>query len=160
MFFSSPKSCPELKPRPAPVMIMQRTCGSPAACRTTFANSAVIVSFNEFSESGRLSVTVEIWSLVSTRSASYLAAMARLPRGLSAEPTRRRLPLVLPLFYTNIAGEIYFPRRFQSLAGEELHLGVEGWVWEILELLSVPALVACNGWCVASEFALVAVSNP
>jgi putative hemolysin len=34
---------------------------------------------------------------------------------------------------------------------------LQGWVWEILELLSVPALVALNGLFVAAEFSLVSV---
>jgi putative hemolysin len=43
------------------------------------------------------------------------------------------------------------------LQTEWLLLGANGWVWELLELLSVPALVALNGLFVAVEFALVAV---
>jgi len=38
-----------------------------------------------------------------------------------------------------------------------LLLAVDQWVWELLELLSVPALVVLNGLFVAAEFALVAV---
>ncbi len=41
------------------------------------------------------------------------------------------------------------------MQSEWLLLGANGWVWEILELLSVPALVALNGLFVAVEFALV-----
>ena len=36
-------------------------------------------------------------------------------------------------------------------------LAVSPWVWEVLGLLSVPALVALNGFFVASEFSLVAL---
>jgi CBS domain containing-hemolysin-like protein len=43
------------------------------------------------------------------------------------------------------------------LQSEWLLLGANGWVWELLELLSVPALVALNGLFVAVEFALVSV---
>src|SRR5439155_11652920 len=43
------------------------------------------------------------------------------------------------------------------LRGEWLLLGMSDWVWELVELLSVPALVAINGLFVAVEFALVAV---
>jgi CBS domain containing-hemolysin-like protein len=43
------------------------------------------------------------------------------------------------------------------LQEEWLTLGANSWVWELLELLSVPALVALNGLFVAVEFALVSV---
>jgi len=43
------------------------------------------------------------------------------------------------------------------LQGEWLLLGASSWVWELVELLSVPALVAFNGLFVAVEFALVSV---
>jgi putative hemolysin len=43
------------------------------------------------------------------------------------------------------------------LQGEWLSPGENSWVWELLELLSVPALVVLNGLFVAAEFALVSV---
>src|ERR1700730_9508543 len=50
-----------------------------------------------------------------------------------------------------------FSRRSQRLQSEWLLLAPNNWVWELLELLSVPALVALNGLFVAVEFALVSV---
>jgi CBS domain containing-hemolysin-like protein len=43
------------------------------------------------------------------------------------------------------------------LLGEWFYVGADSRVWELLELLSVPALVALNGLFVAVEFALVSV---
>ena len=43
------------------------------------------------------------------------------------------------------------------MQGEWLTSGANSWVWELLELLSVPALVILNGLFVAVEFALVSV---
>ena len=43
------------------------------------------------------------------------------------------------------------------MRGEWLLLGTNDWVWELIELLSVPALVILNGLFVAVEFALVSV---
>src|SRR5262249_25013482 len=44
-----------------------------------------------------------------------------------------------------------------TLRGEWLLLGMSDWVWELVELLSIPALVILNGLFVAVEFALVSV---